>query len=324
MAIPESKLINPQNVEDNPDAEPSPEDAPESTPGARRISEKKLAANRANAQKSTGPTSEAGKKSSRMNALTHGLLARETVIRLGDYQEEFVEYLELLDDLWERYRPVGHAEELEVEIMAKCDWMEVRETRVTNATIRRRTLGLRQREERRRAEAFADVLAYGRNRSCLEETARGLRYLIDMMKDVKAQMQAEKLEGTELPEKLQESLAWLVTNYPKEFTQGPETKTQTRYASPVTIVGPAYVQQVVAALDQQLSRLVPLQSKTAWLEEEQLKAKIEAAALPVRYLERTGRYMTTKDRRRKHSLERLEALQRARKASGRLWPVQGA
>ena len=162
----------------------------------RPISEKKMAANRANAQKSPGPTSEAGKKITRMNALTHGLLARETVIRLGDYQEEFAEYLELLDDLWERYRPVGHAEELEVEIMAKCDWMEVRETRGTNAVIRRRTLGLRQREERRRAEAFADVLAYGRTRSCLEETARGLQYLIDMMKDVKVRMQDEKvLEG---------------------------------------------------------------------------------------------------------------------------------
>jgi hypothetical protein len=324
MAIPEEKLIEPQNVKDNRDAQPSPEDAPESTPGARRISDKKLAANRASAQKSTGP-SEAGKKITRLNALTHGLLARDTVIRLGDYQEEFIEYLELLDDLWERYRPVGHAEELEVEIMAKCDWMEVRETRVTNAIIRRRTLGMREREERRRAEAFADVRANCPVRALLEETAPGLQYIIDMMEDVKAQMQDEKLlEGKELPEELQESLGWLVKNYPEEFTPGCETKTLTLYGGPTVVVEPAYVQQVVAAIDQQLARLVPLQTKTAWLEEEQLKAKIDAAALPVRYLERTGRYMTAKDRRRERSKRRLDDLQKARKASGRMWPVKGA
>jgi len=40
------------------------------------ISARKLAANRANAQKSTGPRTERGKAISRFNAVTHGLLAR--------------------------------------------------------------------------------------------------------------------------------------------------------------------------------------------------------------------------------------------------------
>ena len=38
-------------------------------------SDKQLAANRANAKLSTGPTTEAGKKRSRRNALKHGLLS---------------------------------------------------------------------------------------------------------------------------------------------------------------------------------------------------------------------------------------------------------
>src|SRR5687768_9924012 len=42
------------------------------------VSERKLAANRANAQKSTGPRTEAGKRNASLNALTHGLRARLT------------------------------------------------------------------------------------------------------------------------------------------------------------------------------------------------------------------------------------------------------
>ena len=42
----------------------------------RRISERKLQANRANAKRSTGPRTEAGKAASCRNALKHGILSR--------------------------------------------------------------------------------------------------------------------------------------------------------------------------------------------------------------------------------------------------------
>jgi len=42
----------------------------------RPISERKLQANRANAKRSTGPRTEAGKAASRRNALKHGILSR--------------------------------------------------------------------------------------------------------------------------------------------------------------------------------------------------------------------------------------------------------
>ena len=50
------------------------------------ISEKQLAANRANAAKSTGPTSIAGKANSSRNSYKHGLdsSARFTVVRVED------------------------------------------------------------------------------------------------------------------------------------------------------------------------------------------------------------------------------------------------
>jgi hypothetical protein len=51
-------------------------------------SEKQIAANRMNAQKSTGPRTEAGKAVARYNALTHGLTAARVVI-YGESSQEF-------------------------------------------------------------------------------------------------------------------------------------------------------------------------------------------------------------------------------------------
>jgi len=51
-------------------------------------SEAKMATNRANSLKSTGPRTMAGKARSRLNALKHGILASEAVIRAGEGAEE--------------------------------------------------------------------------------------------------------------------------------------------------------------------------------------------------------------------------------------------
>ena len=61
--------------------------------------EAQIAANRLNAQKSTGPRTEEGKAVSSQNALTHGLLAREGAIRGEDEGEFFVHQTMLLGQL---------------------------------------------------------------------------------------------------------------------------------------------------------------------------------------------------------------------------------
>jgi hypothetical protein len=50
------------------------------------LSEKQLAANRANAQKSTGPATEAGKQRSRLNATRHGLTGQTVVMPHEDME----------------------------------------------------------------------------------------------------------------------------------------------------------------------------------------------------------------------------------------------
>lgn len=73
--------------------------------------EKKIASNRRNAQKSAGPKSDAGKAVFSQNARTHGLLSRSLIIE-GESQEEFSELLRLLAD---EFQPVGLVEPALVE-----------------------------------------------------------------------------------------------------------------------------------------------------------------------------------------------------------------
>ncbi|MBN2559834.1 MAG: hypothetical protein JXQ75_02750, partial [Phycisphaerae bacterium] len=53
--------------------------------------EAQIAANRLNAQKSTGPRTPEGKAKVAQNALKHGLLAKQSVVR-GEDAEEFEAY----------------------------------------------------------------------------------------------------------------------------------------------------------------------------------------------------------------------------------------
>ncbi len=120
-----------------------------STGKVRSISEKQLEANRRNAQRSTGPRSDTGKQASRLNAMKHGLLAKEVVINRGDYKEDEHEFAQLLAELREQFEPVGVAEDLEVQKIVLCYWRKMRAVRFENGAVRRRTLDMRERDVNR-------------------------------------------------------------------------------------------------------------------------------------------------------------------------------
>ncbi len=80
-----------------------------------KVSPKKLDANRRNAQKSTGPKTEAGKNRSRQNAIKHGLLAVSVLAIRNERPDEFDH---LLVSLRGEFRPVGFMEDLLVQKIA--------------------------------------------------------------------------------------------------------------------------------------------------------------------------------------------------------------
>ncbi|MEO7143011.1 MAG: hypothetical protein ABI165_05850, partial [Bryobacteraceae bacterium] len=67
-----------------------------------------LDANRANAQLSTGPKTEAGKEASKNNAFKHGLTSQQIVLKHEDPQA----FEQLKADTFADFSPVGLAEEM--------------------------------------------------------------------------------------------------------------------------------------------------------------------------------------------------------------------
>lgn len=98
---------------------------------------KKAAANRRNAQLSTGPRSEEGKRWARRNALKHGILAQEVLITQGQGAEDPAEFDELLGGLRRDLAPVGMLEEMQVEKIAVCWWRQKRALKCEAGLVRR-------------------------------------------------------------------------------------------------------------------------------------------------------------------------------------------
>src|SRR4051794_24120243 len=80
--------------------------------------ERQVQANRANARKSTGPRTSAGKGKSALNALTHGVLAKTNLV----FGEDDAEFEQMVDELTESFQPVGGYELMLVERIVGGFW----------------------------------------------------------------------------------------------------------------------------------------------------------------------------------------------------------
>jgi hypothetical protein len=84
--------------------------------------------------RSTGPRTAPGKQRSKFNALKHGFLSKEVLLK----GESRAQYETLLDGLRNDYDPVGTTENLLVEILAVQWWRRRRLLQVENAEISKR------------------------------------------------------------------------------------------------------------------------------------------------------------------------------------------
>ena len=93
------------------------------------ISKRKLAANRANAQRSTGPQSASGKETVSQNRTTHGLCGRFRVLP----SEDQAEYDTLLERFLKSEQPADDVERELVAKMARHTWLSERAIRFQEA-----------------------------------------------------------------------------------------------------------------------------------------------------------------------------------------------
>lgn len=87
-----------------------------------KTTQKQVEANRRNGKKTQGPISERGKRHSSANALKHGILSREVVIRVGDGRENAAEIKAILSQVMNYYPPKGPIENMLVDLIVSSFW----------------------------------------------------------------------------------------------------------------------------------------------------------------------------------------------------------
>ena len=83
---------------------------------------RKAAANRRNAQKSTGPRTAAGKRRVARNAIKHGFFSSRLLVKNPDADESPSEYNALYEKLRDHYKPCGILEEYYTEQIVTLMW----------------------------------------------------------------------------------------------------------------------------------------------------------------------------------------------------------
>ena len=159
------------------------------TPARRQASAKQIEANRRNALQSTGPKTLKGKQVSRLNALTHGLRAKEVVIA---GQEDPAEFEAILRELREDWQPQGHTQTHLVEQIGLAEWRLRRVPRAELGEIRTQMAMLTASESDTQAEierAFEHPPE--RVPQILKRSTAGISYLREVVEAVLVELESE-------------------------------------------------------------------------------------------------------------------------------------
>jgi len=264
------------------------------------VSERKLQANRKNAKKSTGPKTPRGKAFSQRNAVKHGLFAMH-IMDFDVLREDPQQYEELLQGLREQYRPIGQAEELEVERAALCWWRLKRVWRYENVVNR----------IARRDFTWTEL---DRQDEWLKEQDKEADELIFLLQSAKKEIEEG---GCEIPQELKQKMFAASPGFEAVWS-GIERVTQKELNEPET----AKFVRRLSAPDRSslpaLQNVIRAVGLLEWLRKSRHHSIVEIAvgqnAIPnCEALDKILRYETTIERNLSRALDRLERLQRRRR-----------
>jgi hypothetical protein len=262
------------------------------------ISPERLAANRANAQKSTGPKTPKGRAASRMNALKHGLLSQEVLICSPHRYESEEELFALYDRFRDELQPMGPLELMLCDQIVTTHW---RLRRVLAAESAEMALNLRRgRSPSNRLADSRSVEVAGKTYEVgppWEETAEGCQKAQRQLREIASAIQREGgvtesiLKGITILNVVQDLRAML----------------KRRMANPDGVEEKAWAEQhlteVMDYLDHKMREM-------ALLEE----THYAAALMPdVEVLEKFGRYETMLNRQLNRAMTQLTKLQKERR-----------
>jgi hypothetical protein len=264
------------------------------------ISEERLAANRANAQKSTGPKTPKGRAASRLNALKHGLLSQEVLICSPHRYESEEELFALHDRFRDELQPMGPLELMLCDQIVTTHW---RLRRVLAAESAEMALSLRRGRSQFNQQAESKSVQVGSKTYELsppwEETAEGCQ---------KAQRSLRELASLVRREGgLTEAILHDKSITQMTVLQDLRAMLNRRMANPDGVEEKAWVEQHLTEVMDYLDHKI---REMALLEE----THYAAALMPeVEVLEKFGRYETMLNRQLNRAITQLTKLQKERR-----------
>lgn len=289
-----------------------------------KTSPKKIASNRRNAKRSTGPKSQRGKQVVKRNALKHGLLSQDVVIQTGDGKEDPAEFNALTTQLGAQFQPEGILEEMLVERIAVCYWRLRRALKCEIGEIRKQLDSAVWRWVFKAADQFRETKEFGAlgvGREKLEQSTMGVKHLRVVLENVKTGIEVEGRLTQHDTKHLAAAFGFDDSSLTHSLmvldqmitSQSPGNKSESdedwELPDPDHLKG-----AMMRFVDMELDRLKGMEQELTKMEEMDIEAQMLADQLPPKQVvEKILRYETTIERQLYRAIDQLERLQRSRR-----------
>ena len=281
---------------------------------AKTTSARQLAANRRNAVKSTGPRTPQGRAISKMNAVKHGILSKQVLVR-GQILQESDEELEALHRrFWVEYQPAGPVEEMLVDQIVTAHWRLRRALTAESGEIalsvdtgqRRRSRGMGPVMQWLQWSAQTDTI------HAMEKSALGNAILGDWLREIRDAVEAEGALTADAVQKLAGNFG----GKPSSLLHELDAFRRKLEAAPERLDAPLRERQkaeTLAFLDRKIGGFRRSQERCVDEEEYEEDARQAAAVLPSsETLDKILRYETKLERQMYRAMAQLERVQRMR------------
>lgn len=284
-----------------------------------RVTPEKLAANRSNAQKSTGPKTPGGKAASKFNALKSGLLAQTVLVRGQTFSESLPEFNTLCGEYYANLAPKGPLERMLVDQIIQASW-RLRRARMAEAgEITLSVDGEPAGKGVHPRQLWAQWTVWGETVWEMEKSATGNEILAMWLGEVRAKVEAEgeltdaaiKLPFCGNPNRMSEQLEEVRRDCSRRADGADATAHRQETKA-----------KLLARIDEHLARLKRQAEGCKQQMQATAEAKQAAAVLPsAGTLDKILRYEAALERQLYRAMNELERLQRRRQGEEAPVPV---
>ncbi|HTS17482.1 MAG TPA: hypothetical protein VMP11_07910 [Verrucomicrobiae bacterium] len=280
----------------------------------KQTSARQMKSNRENCRKSTGPKTVTGKANSRLNAVKHGMLSSQVVVRGLQVRERTKDFQEMRDRLWEELAPVGTMEEMLVDRIVTAHWRMRRALTAEAGEIVLSVDGGHWKREKRGPERFRGLLGGLRDPIMeMAQSASGLSYLMSRFGDLRRDIEKAGEVTEAAMDRFRSRFGELENSFTREMAELRKELMENPAGLSAEALKDEIRERVLGRIQGRLNLYELLIRDCEKREENEEDARQSAEVLPSpEALDKILRYEGTMERQLYRAMNQLERLQRRR------------